>query len=167
MTQYTGALSWDSEISQESSFILLEPGEYEFTVTNMERSTYQPSPTAKIRENCPMAMLTLSISTPQGDATVFENLILHTSLEWKISEFFTSIGQKQPGVPFIPDWGKLIGQTGKAEIEVNKYTNKEGQERENNRVKRFLPKETKQTLQGKPQTAVENQEQQGQFQFPF
>lgn len=141
---YTGALSWDSTISQESSFVLLEPGEYDFRVKKATRTVYTPSDRSKIREQSPMLELELSVFNDKGqEATVFENLILHTVMEWKISEFFISIGQKKPGEPFQPDWD-VEGATGRADIEINRYTNKDGQERENNRVNNFLEPNTAQ-----------------------
>lgn len=133
----TGALGWDDEISQESSFVLLPEGEYDFVVEKMERGQYQPSSQSKINEASPQAELTLKIQSPEGEATVIERLILHTVTEWKISEFFISIGQKQKGQPFRPNWGQVPGSRGRAKIEINKYT-KNGQERENNRVASFL-----------------------------
>lgn len=145
---YEGALSWDSTIEKESSFVLLEPGEYDFTVKNMTRGQYTPGPNAKITEPCPMAELELEVTDSAGQtANVRENLILHTSLEWKISQFFISIGQKRKGEPFVPNWGAVIGTTGHAEFDTRKYTSK-GEERETNQVKNFLePKEQNQALQ--------------------
>lgn len=133
-----GALGWDDEISQESSYILLPEGEYDFVVEKMERGQFQPSPNSKINEACPEAELTLKIQSPEGEATVFERLILHSATEWKLSEFFISIGQKIKGQPFKPNWSQVPGSRGRAKIEINKYTNKQGQDRENNRVDSFL-----------------------------
>lgn len=135
---YEGALSWDSTIEKESNFVLLEPGEYDFTVKNMTRGQYTPGPNAKISEACPMAELELDVTDSKGQtATVKENLILHTSLEWKISQFFISIGQKVKGQPFVPNWGAVIGTTGRGEFDIRKYTY-QGEEREANQVKNFL-----------------------------
>ena len=148
---FEGALSWDSEIKKESSFVLLEPGEYDFRVEKMERSTYNPSPQSKIRDSSPMAELELKIDSPEGTATVFENLILHSVTEFKISEFFTAIGQKQKGIPFTPNWAAVIGATGRAEIEVNEYSDRNGNKKKNNRVTNFLePKVGQQQTQQQP-----------------
>lgn len=137
--QFEGALGWDSQISQESSFVILPAGEYDFKVEKMERGSYNPSPNSSIRDISPQAELELTVYSPDGQtATVYERLILHSKMEWKISEFFISIGQKKPGEPLVPNWSFVPGSTGRCEIEINKYTNKQGQERENNRVARFL-----------------------------
>lgn len=148
MVENQGALSWDSQIEKENSFVLLPEGEYEFKVEKMERGQYQPSPQSKIRETSPQAELELKIQSTEGEATVFERLILHTATEWKLSEFFISIGQKVKGQPFTPNWGQVIGSTGRAKIEINKYKTNQGQDRENNRVVEFLePKESTPTQQ--------------------
>lgn len=138
MVENQGALSWDSPIEKESSFVLLPEGEYEFKVAKMERGQYQPSQNSKIREACPKADLELKIQSTQGEATIFESLILHSLSEWKISEFFIAIGQKKKGQPLTPNWAQVPGATGRAKIEVNKYTDKNGNERENNRVAEFV-----------------------------
>lgn len=139
MVENQGALSWDSQIEKESSFILFPEGDYDFIVDKMERSQYQPSPSAKIKEASPMAELTLRFTSAEhGETNVSENLILHTATEWKISEFFIAIGQKQKGQPFTPNWSQVPGSTGRAKLEINKYTKKDSSKGENNRVVNFL-----------------------------
>lgn len=138
-TQFEGALGWDSVIEQESNFTLLEPGVYNFVVTKMERGTYQPSSNSSIQDVSPRAELEIKVTDDKGNSTnVFENLILHSKMEWKLSQFFISIGQKQPGQPLNPNWSQVVGSSGRCEIEVNKYKDKSGNDRENNRVKEFL-----------------------------
>lgn len=99
---------------------------------------YQPSQNSKIRETAPQADLELKIQSAEGEATVFEKLILHTATEWKLSEFFIAIGQKTKGQPFTPNWGQVPGATGRAKIEINRYTDKNNNQRENNRIVEFL-----------------------------
>ncbi|MCT1797403.1 hypothetical protein [Aerococcus viridans] len=167
-TNFEGALSWDSEIKQESSFNLLPAGEYQFEVEKMERGQYQPSPKSSIRDVSPQAELHIKIfGGEHGNTNVIERLILHTKTEFKISEFFIAIGQKQPGQPLTPNWNYVIGSTGRCEIEVNKYNNSNGQERENNRVVRFLEPEQggqpqqSQWTQPTKQAPTQQQSQQG------
>lgn len=149
MAENQGALSWDSQIEQESSFVLLPEGDYDFVVEKMERGMYQPSPQAKIREACPEAELTLKIQSSEGEATIKERLILHTATEWKISEFFIAIGQKTKGQPFTPNWGQVPGSTGRAKIKVDKYNDKNNNPREINRIDQFLePQSQPQQQQG-------------------
>ena len=132
-------LGWDDEISQESNFTLLPEGEYDFEVVGFDQGMYNGSNKLPA---CPKAELTLRVDGgDQGTTQVFENLFLVSSMEWKISEFFLSIGQKKKGESFVPKWDQVLGSTGRANIEVNTYVDRNGEERQNNRVKNFLPKE--------------------------
>ncbi len=135
------ALDWGSEISKESEFELLPEGTYDFTVTAVERARYAGS---EKMSACPQANITLKCKdTATGkEGNVFDTLYLHQKSEWKLSEFFTAIGQKKKGEPLKMNWNLVPGSTGKVEITVNKYKNKDGQERENNRVGKYLPKES-------------------------
>lgn len=133
-------LGWDDEISAEQEFELLPEGTYNFKVESMERGRFAGS--AKMAP-CNSANLKLVLNDPISGAegTVFDTLYLSTKAEWRISQFFTAIGQKQKGVPFRPNWNFVPGSTGKVEISVNKYTDSNGNARENNRVKKYLPYE--------------------------
>lgn len=161
MGEDDGVLDWGSEISEESSFILLDEGDYQFTVTNLEKERYDGG--AKIPA-CPMARLTISIQDKKTGTEVElrEQLLLHKKMEWKISEFFICIGQKEEGKPLTPNWDKVIGSTGSAEIELNSYVNKNGENRTNNRVKRWL---APQKPQQQPTQAQQQQPQQQQQSF--
>ena len=133
-------LDWDDEIQYtESSFILLPAGEYPFTVTGFDRQNYDGS--EKIPA-CKMAVLHLAVDGGgQGTANVDERLYLHTSAMWKLSEFFVSIGQLQKDGAVRMNWNAVPGAAGTVKLSVNKYTNKKGEERTNNRVEHFLPPE--------------------------
>ena len=131
-------LDWDDEIQYtESSFILLPAGEYPFTVTGFDRQNYDGS--EKIPA-CKMAVLHLAVDGGgQGVANVDERLYLHTSAMWKLSEFFVSIGQLQKDGAVRMNWNAVPGAVCTVKLSVNKYSNKKGEERTNNRVEHFLP----------------------------
>ena len=135
-TQNTGhEIGWEDEISQDGGqFILLEEGDYNFTVTGFERGRFPGS--AKIPA-CNKASLTLSVDTPEGGASVKYDLILWSSLEWKISEFFRAIGQKKSGEAFIPKWNSVVGSHGRARFKPRTYEKKDGTKGEANDVDRF------------------------------
>lgn len=100
---FEGALGWDSPITAENSFVILPAGEYDFKVDKMTRGQYNPSQTSKIRESAPKAELEITLFGNGESTTTTENLILHSKTEWKLSEFFIAIGQKQPGEPLNPN----------------------------------------------------------------
>lgn len=128
-------MNWDDTIQNESQFILLPNGIYDFTVTKFEKGWHEGS--AKL-DPCPKAELELTIEAPQGRTTVKENLFLDQSVEWKLCAFFKSIGQKKHGVAFKMDWSKVLGAKGRAEIEVNEYQGNDGNMKKNNKVKMFI-----------------------------
>ena len=73
----------------------------------------------------------------KGTTTVTERLYLLKSMQWKLTEFFRCLGQQVvTGQPFQPNWN-IVGKTGIAELSVHQYTNRNGEERTNNQVKRF------------------------------
>lgn len=113
------ALGWEDEISQESEFILLEPGTYDFEVTGLEKAYFNGS---EKMQACPQARLELTVGPDK--AKVFTNLFLNTKSEWKLSEFFISIGLKKKGEPLRMQWGKVLGLKGKCEIGQREYNNK-------------------------------------------
>lgn len=132
-------LDWNDEISNEGiEFIVLPEGIYDFKVQKYERARYNGN--ANIPP-CNQVTVFLEIHSTVGDTVVKENLYLHTKTEWKLCEFFNCIGQKEKGKPVRMNWQLVTGATGRAEIEINKYVDKNGKERTNNRVKKFLPKE--------------------------
>lgn len=138
-TNLEGPLGWDSPIEKESDFVLLEPGEYDFTITKMERGMFQPSrPDGKIKEPCPKADLTVTIATSEGEAHIKESLLLHTATEGLLSAFFVAVGQKKKGEPLSPNWGQVVGATGKAKVIKDSFTGKDGKPVEVNRIDRWL-----------------------------
>lgn len=127
---------WDDEIENDGQeFVTLPEGDYVFTVTGFERGRYPGS--AKIPP-CNKASLTLQVKTEQGTANVYTDLILYRSLEWKISSFFRSIGQKKHGERLVMDWNNVVGLRGRAHFKPRTYTDRNGNERTANDVDRFL-----------------------------
>lgn len=128
-------LGWDDEITNDSgSFVLLDEGDYEFTVTAFERARFPGS--AKIPP-CNKAVLTLAVESPAGPASVKHDLILYSTLEWKLSEFFRAIGQKKPGEPLRPWWNEVVGARGRGRFKPRTYTKKDGSQGTANDVEKF------------------------------
>lgn len=139
MSDYTNnvphELGWDDEIVNDSgSYLLLEEGDYNFTVTGFERARFPGS--AKIPP-CNKAVLTLTVEADEGTASVKYDLILYSTMEWKLSEFFRAIGQKKHGEPLRPRWNELVGSRGRAHFKPRVYTKKDGSEGKANDVEKF------------------------------
>lgn len=134
MSDFERELNWDDEISQESEFTLLEDGDYDFEVTKFERGRSNGS------EKIPasnMAILTLRVSNGSASTSIIERLILHTKMEWKLSQFFSSIGQKKHGEPLRMNWNKVLGAKGRCKVYVDTYTTDRGEERKTNKISKF------------------------------
>lgn len=129
--------NWDDTIEKENSFVLLPTGDYDFTVTNLERKRYTPGPNSKLPA-CNQAVLDLTIHSPEGDAVIKHNLYLHSRTEGLLSDFFIGIGQKKKDQPLQMNWNTVVGSKGKAHIIVNEYTKNNGESGENNQVKYFI-----------------------------
>lgn len=150
-------LSWDSSfMAEESSFKLFQPGDYPFTVTNMERKIYDGK-SDKIPNGAPYAEVSMEFTGPEGTTTVTDRLYLMKNWQWKLTQFFTGIGQAPVvGQPFQPNWGMVMGSKGTATLEINTYTSK-GEERKNNRIKAYLEPANNNPVQNqKPQQQPNN-----------
>lgn len=141
-------LGWDDQIQEDGKeFIVLPEGDYDFTIEKFDRARSKGE--GKLPP-CNMAVVYFTIHNPHGeDVDVRENFVLHTSLEWKLSELFCSVGQKQKGEKITMNWNNLPGATGRCKLIVSEYTNNSGEKRKNNRIQRFYPKEVKKFEKGK------------------
>lgn len=109
-----GAFNWDSKITKSSEeFVVLDAGDYDFTVIGFERAHYEGSDKLPA---CPMAIVKLRISSIKGDTTVQDKLRLCTEMEWRISSFFESIGMKKKDEDFFMDWDHITGKSGRVRI---------------------------------------------------
>lgn len=139
MTENQGReLAWDDTIENDGEeFILLPEGEYNFQVTNFERARF---PGGKNIGPCNKAIIHMEIDGGEaGKTSVKEDLILHTKLEWKICQFFTSIGQRQKGEKLTMNWNAVPGSKGRCKINIRVYDKKDGTKGQINNVETFLP----------------------------
>lgn len=127
-----GCLDWDAEISQESSFVLLEEGDYPFTVEKLERGRYNPKPGSKIPP-CNQVAVTFDL----GEASLTENFLLHTKMEWKLSALYAAIGMKQKGEPTRMNWPAVPGRTGFCHVGVRTWKKEDGTEGKSNEIRKF------------------------------
>ena len=128
-------IGWDDEIVNDGAeYIYLEEGDYDFTVKSYERGTFKGS--AKIPQ-CPKLELKLEVATPNGNATVNYDLIMWSSLEWKLSEFLRAIGMKKHGDPIHIKWNQLTGARGRARFYTREYDKADGFKGKANDVRRM------------------------------
>ena len=155
-------LGWDDEVEEGSPFVLLPEGNYPFTITGLEKGIYEKPANreSKIPDNCPKATVTLEFTTSTGEkSTLTENFYLYKKMQWKINQFFTSIGApKNPEGKVKMNWGTVLGAKGAASLVVNDYTDRSGNPAQNNRIKDFL-EPTQQTAAPGYQAPQQNYQQ--------
>lgn len=136
-SQSDGVFGWDDEIKEESSFILLPEGDYAFAIKKFDKGRYDGGD--KIPA-CPKAIVTFTVYTPDGQSVdIQENFLLHKKMEWKLSEFFASVGLKKKDEPIRMPWTPaLIGKGGVCKIIVHSYK-KDGENRQTNRIDKLYP----------------------------
>ena len=141
ITEVDQDLDWDSGIGadvQTGSIELPPVGDYNFTVTNFEK-TFSKSGNK-------MAKLTLALDV-NGQVYLRDvYLVLTSSALWKIATFLECVGLKKKGVdlPQIP-WGKVLGSQGRCHLIHEEYNGSQV-----GRVDVFLEK--KPTEASKPKT---------------
>lgn len=155
-------LGWDDEISQESTFTLLEEGDYQFSLINMERGRHTGS---KNLPACNKAILDIAILDRDGNklTMIKHNLFLHSSVEGMISSFFLATGAKKHGEPLNISKGfqESYGRTGWCHVYVDKWTGDDGKIRKSNKIKYFIAPEN--APKAAPVAAVAPQPQQTSF----
>lgn len=134
MSEFERGFDWNEEITAESEYTLLPEGDYDFEVTKFERGRTKPE--SKF-PNCNMAILTLCVTDGKEATTVMDYLILHSKMEWKLSQFFLAIGLKKHGEPFRMDWSKVLGTKGRCKLIVDKYRTDKDEERESNKISKY------------------------------
>lgn len=132
--------SWDDEISNDSTFVLLPKGEYDFEVKLFERGRH---PGSEKLPPCNKAILTLKIFDGNGnECELKHNLFLHSKCEGMLCSFFTAIGQRKRGEPLKMNWQTVTGAKGRCKIDVREWTSNNGNVLQSNEIKSFIePKE--------------------------
>ena len=130
-------LDWDDVIENDGKeFIVLKEGDYNFTITDFERSRTKESDKMKA---CNKAVLTLRVDSDKGTAFVHTQIVLNRMFEYKISSFFRSINRKRQGERVSMDWNNLVGERGRARFKIRNFKDKKtGEDRQANDVDRYI-----------------------------
>lgn len=126
---------WEDEIVNEGGdFVLLPEEDYDFTVTKVERARHNGS--EKVPP-CNMAKVTFTIWGAEDCVEITENFFLCNKFEWKLSQLFLAVGLKKHGEPLRMNWGAVMGKKGKCHVYVDNYKNKNGEDRQSNKIKKL------------------------------
>ena len=87
---------------------LLDPGIYDFTVSNIEKCWYDGS--SKIQ---PCNALNMWINIDGEDVTIFEKFCLVDTMLWKIDSFLKSVGFEEQKIPLLL---QSTGKTGMCHV---------------------------------------------------
>ena len=123
MSDFERELGWDDQIADEGGeYEPLPEGDYKFTVKSVERA--RSKGVGKLPA-CNMAKVTLTVHGDR-DREITVNLVLHSTLEWKLSQFFLSIGMKKHGEPLHMNWPGPVTKTGNCHVTVRTFRKKDG-----------------------------------------
>lgn len=126
---------WNDEITEEGgNYEPLPEGDYDFTVAKVERARSQGK--GKLPP-CNMAKVTFDVWGADDQREITVNFVLHSSLEWKLSQLFLSVSMKKHGEPLRMDWTSIIGKKGKCQVIIRKYVKNDGTEGVTNDIKYF------------------------------
>ncbi len=143
-------LNWDAELDEKetaAASALLPAGEYAFRVMSFVRGFYPGG--AKLPQ-CNKAVLEFDILGDNGETlrTIKSHsffLLLdkddrgNDGVQLRIlKNFFACVGLRKHGEKFKMDWNKTLGRTGRCKVIVEKFKDKEGNDKETNKIHYFL-----------------------------
>lgn len=104
---------------EEQEYVLLAPGEYEFTVDSVDYDDYNGG--AKIPA-CGMVIVNLHVDTENGRAFLNNRFYVCKEGAGLIAAFFKSIGMIKDGQKtFTPDWDHIKGKKGMVKTSQREY----------------------------------------------
>ena len=132
-------LDWNDTITNDGNdFEPIPEGDYDFTIDFWDRGRSKGE--GKLPP-CNMATVSFIVHAKERDVTIKENFLLHTKLEWKLSELFRSVGLKKEGEPLRMNWQALPGMTGRCRVKQEPGT--KDPSKIFNRIDKLYPKEPK------------------------
>ena len=119
--------------NEDGGFTLLPDGDYDFTVNKVTRGRYEGSDKMPA---CNSVTVELTIWGPQDKTIITERFFLVKKFEWKLSQFFLSIGLKKHGEQLVMRWN-IEGYRGKCKVYVDHYKKQDGSDGQSNKIKKF------------------------------
>lgn len=119
--------------NEDGGFTLLPDGDYDFTVNKVTRGRFEGSDKMPA---CNSVTVELTIWGPQDKTIVTERFFLVKKFEWKLSQFFLSIGLKKHGEQLVMRWN-IEGYRGKCKVYVDHYKKSDGSDGQSNKIKKF------------------------------
>ena len=118
-------LGWEDEILNTPAGPEVPDGEYDFIVDHFERQKVGDN--SKKYAGMNMAVVYCNIQT-DGEPQLKTNMIMHTNFQWKLSQFFISIGQmeNEENATLRMNWKTVGGSRGRCRVKnLPNYNDKE------------------------------------------
>lgn len=132
------AMGWDDTIENDSEFVLLPEGDYDFEVLGFERKRFDGS--AKMSA-CPMASVQIKLfdnnNPTLGSTVVSHSLFLNRKCEGLLCAFFTAIGDRKHGEALRMNWSTIAGKQGRCKVGIRVWKNNNGDDMQSNEIKKF------------------------------
>lgn len=133
--------------NEDGGFTLLPDGDYDFTVNKVTRGRYEGSDKMPA---CNSVTVELTVWGPQDKTIITERFFLVKKFEWKLSQFFLSIGLKKHGEQLVMRWN-IECYRGKCKVYIDHYKKQDGSDGQSNKIKKFYAyDEQVQTASPKP-----------------
>lgn len=136
MPQYNENEEMDFEAvieNEGNEFTLLPDGDYEFIVTKVTRGRFNGSDNVPA---CGEVKVEMKVGNSTDSTTITERFFMIRKFEWKLSQFFLSIGLKKHDEPLKMRWN-IEGMKGKCKVYVDNYTKKDNTQGQSNKIKKF------------------------------
>lgn len=130
-------LDWEDYVCRDNSTeIILPEGDYPFNVVDYEKSYHNGS--IKIPP-CPKVIVDCEFDGGKyGTVNIKSYFFLYSTMEWKICQFYRSIGKKKWGERIKMDWNSIIGSRGIAHVNIESWKDDSGKIHTNNKISEFL-----------------------------
>lgn len=139
--QNNDVLEWGQSLTADvNEFTVLPAGDYDFTITKVEKKYYEPKPGAKLPP-CPEADLTIDIQASEGRASLTHRLFWHKSTQFRIAEAFIACGLAKKDEDFISDPDLLMGKSGRCTLSKQPYQKNDGTSGIRNEISKMMPAE--------------------------
>jgi len=129
-----GIIDWDGSIDNDGEPLELLPDGDEVTlvVKEVERGHSKDGTKPQVR----IRFLAVSVNG-HGQTSVTDYIQMTRKSEWKLSEFFRSLGLRKHGERMRLRWD-LEGMTARATVTVDSFTGRDGDTRMSNKIKKYL-----------------------------
>jgi hypothetical protein len=127
-------IDFDSTIENDGEgFTILPNGdevEYEIKEIEKGRNADGTKPMVKIK-------LVATSTKGLGRTSITDSITMSRKSEWKLCEFFTSMGMRKHGEKLQLNWD-LVGAKGRATVSVDEWVGRDGEKRKSNKIKHYL-----------------------------